>query len=170
LRDEGTYADKETNLVYNWNRYRDTDSGRFIQADPLGLDGGDLSLYVLRKNSPLLFTDPYGLQSEIEGGRGSGFPGWLNPSAQAQQRLARQLSRLFKGQQESEQQCKPDKPDCQEHFTRCLGTPMADLPGSVYGSNRCLLCRDACVRGGGNWPDIAMTGGRSVRCDYWNYK
>jgi RHS repeat-associated protein len=62
LRDEGTYADKETNLIYNWNRYRDPLSGRFIQADPLGLAGGDLSLYALRKNNPLIFTDPRGLQ------------------------------------------------------------------------------------------------------------
>jgi len=62
LRDEGTYADKETNLVYNLNRYRDLDSGRFTQADLLGLYGGDLSLYVLRHNNPLSFTDPLGLQ------------------------------------------------------------------------------------------------------------
>jgi len=62
LRDDGTYFDKETGMVYNWNRYRDLGSGRFIQADPLGLDGGDLSLYVLRGNNPLSFTDPKGLQ------------------------------------------------------------------------------------------------------------
>jgi RHS repeat-associated protein len=62
LRDEGTYFDKETNLAYNWNRYRDLSGGRFIQADPLGLNGGDLSLYVLRGNDPLSFTDPYGLR------------------------------------------------------------------------------------------------------------
>jgi RHS repeat-associated protein len=61
LRDAGTYADKETNLNYNWNRYRDLNSGRFIQADPLGLKGGDLSLYVLRKNNPLTYLDPTGL-------------------------------------------------------------------------------------------------------------
>jgi RHS repeat-associated protein len=34
LRDEGTYADKETGLVYNINRYRDTGIGRFPQAQP----------------------------------------------------------------------------------------------------------------------------------------
>jgi len=61
LRDEGTYADKETNLVYNWNRYRDLSGGRFVQADPLGLNGGDLSLYVLRGNDPLSLLDPLGL-------------------------------------------------------------------------------------------------------------
>ena len=62
LRDKGTYADKETNLVYNWNRYRDPPSGRFIQADPLGINAGDISLYVLRSNNPLSFSDPKGLQ------------------------------------------------------------------------------------------------------------
>jgi RHS repeat-associated protein len=61
LRFEGTYADRETNLLYNMNRYRDTNGGRFIQADPLGLKGGDLSLYVLHKNNPLTYTDPSGL-------------------------------------------------------------------------------------------------------------
>lgn len=61
LRDEGTYADKETNVVYNVNRYRDLSGGRFVQADPLGLAGGDLSLYVLNKNNPLTYTDPLGL-------------------------------------------------------------------------------------------------------------
>lgn len=61
LRDQGAYADKETNLLYNWYRYRDTGVGRFPQADPLGLYGGDLSLYVLRANNPLMFTDPRGL-------------------------------------------------------------------------------------------------------------
>jgi len=62
LRDEGVYFDKETGLAYNVNRYRDLPSGRFIQADPLGLDGGDLSLYALRKNNPLSLVDPLGLE------------------------------------------------------------------------------------------------------------
>jgi len=60
VRDAGTYADKETSRVYNLNRYRDLDAGRFIQTDPLGLNGGDLSLYALRKNNPLSNVDPTG--------------------------------------------------------------------------------------------------------------
>lgn len=63
VRMEGlTYFDKETNLFYNWHRYRDTSIGRFPQADPLGLYGGDLSLYVLTRNNPLSVTDPNGLR------------------------------------------------------------------------------------------------------------
>lgn len=63
LRDAGTYFDKETNLLYNWHRYRDPSIGRFPQADPLGLYGGDLSPYVLRRNNPLSLTDPRGMQA-----------------------------------------------------------------------------------------------------------
>jgi RHS repeat-associated protein len=72
LRDAGTYFDKETGLLHNWNRYRDPPSGRFIQADPLGLAGGDLSLYALRKNNPLSFTDPTGEAPWILIGAGVG--------------------------------------------------------------------------------------------------
>jgi len=62
VRMEGrTYLDRETNLLYNTHRYRDTGIGRFPQADPLGLRGGGLSLYVLTKNNPLSVTDPLGL-------------------------------------------------------------------------------------------------------------
>jgi RHS repeat-associated protein len=68
LRDEGTYLDKETNLLYNLHRYRDLDAGRFTQADPLGLYGGDLSLYVLRQNNPLSYTDPTGEAANFIGG------------------------------------------------------------------------------------------------------
>mgnify|MGYP001553106913 FL=1 len=62
-----------------------------------------------------------------------------------------------------------DEEDCQEHFVRCLDTSLQDEPGSVYGSSRCGLCRDQCMRNDGVWPDIAITGGGAVRCDYWNY-
>jgi RHS repeat-associated protein len=65
LRDEGTYADKETGLLYNWNRDRDNSRGQFLQADPLGVRGIDLSLYVLRRNNPLRYTDPDGLDVSL---------------------------------------------------------------------------------------------------------
>ena len=65
LRDDGTYFDKETGLLYNWNRYRDNSGGRFLQADPLGVRNRDLSLYVLRRNNPLRYTDPDGLDVSV---------------------------------------------------------------------------------------------------------
>lgn len=44
-----------------YNRYRDYDSstGRYIQADPIGLEGGD-NLYLYANANPLRFVDPDG--------------------------------------------------------------------------------------------------------------
>jgi RHS repeat-associated protein len=56
----GQYYDQETGLHYNYFRYYDPSTGRYITSDPLGLDGG-LNTFGYVGQNPLVFVDPKGL-------------------------------------------------------------------------------------------------------------
>lgn len=59
LRFPGQYFDAETGLSNNVNRDYDSSVGRYVQSDPIGLNGG-LSTYASVNNSPLKYIDPEG--------------------------------------------------------------------------------------------------------------
>jgi RHS repeat-associated protein len=67
LRLPGQYFDKETNLHYNYFRDYDPGIGRYVQSDPIGLEGG-INTYGYARANPLTLIDPDGLQSaEMQG-------------------------------------------------------------------------------------------------------
>jgi RHS repeat-associated protein len=62
LRFPGQYADKESNLHYNYFRDYDPSLGRFGESDPIGLRGG-LNTYLYVHGEPLRRADVYGLKT-----------------------------------------------------------------------------------------------------------
>ena len=65
LRFPGQYYDAETGLHYNWNRFHDPDTGRYLSADPIRLQGG-MNLYSYVGGNPISYFDALGLMSESE--------------------------------------------------------------------------------------------------------
>ena len=64
LRYPGQYADAETGLHYNWERYYDSLIDRYTTKDRIGLNGG-VNLYAYAYGNPLRWGDPMGLYTEI---------------------------------------------------------------------------------------------------------
>ena len=60
LRFPGQYYDQESGLNYNFARHYNPQIGRYIESDPLGIQGG-INQYGYANANPLIYTDPYGL-------------------------------------------------------------------------------------------------------------
>jgi RHS repeat-associated protein len=59
----GRESDEVTGLTYNRARWYDSQQGRFLSEDPIGIAGG-LNLYSYVANNPISFNDPMGLSRE----------------------------------------------------------------------------------------------------------
>ncbi len=66
LRFAGQYEDSETGWYYNWHRYYEPETGRYLTPDPIGLRGG-ANAYGYAANDPLRAVDPKGLRTIIVG-------------------------------------------------------------------------------------------------------
>ena len=56
----GQYFDKETGLHYNYFRYYEPETGRYISPDPIGLAGG-INVFEYANSNSTVFVDPDGL-------------------------------------------------------------------------------------------------------------
>jgi RHS repeat-associated protein len=66
LRYPGQYFDQETGLLYNYFRYYDPTTGKYITSDPIGLEGG-INTYAYSGGDPLANFDIDGLEVRIVG-------------------------------------------------------------------------------------------------------
>jgi RHS repeat-associated protein len=57
----GQYYDAETGLNYNYARGYDSAIGRYVESDPIGLNGGSYSTYAYVRGNPVKGVDPLGL-------------------------------------------------------------------------------------------------------------
>jgi RHS repeat-associated protein len=64
LRLAGQYFDQQTRLHYNYFRYYDARTGRYLSTDPIGLAGG-INLHTYCFNNPLNWMDSFGLSSLV---------------------------------------------------------------------------------------------------------
>jgi RHS repeat-associated protein len=65
FRFPGQYYDEETGLHYNYFRYYDPKTGRYLTADPIGQIGG-INLYIYVLNNPVNLVDIFGLESMVD--------------------------------------------------------------------------------------------------------
>ncbi|RRQ21111.1 hypothetical protein D6C00_03475 [Thiohalobacter thiocyanaticus] len=139
LRFPGQYYDRETGLHYNYFRYYDSSTGRYITADPLGLKGG-LNAYAYVGNNPVNWYDPHGLWEMYGnwGGRnwaggqsGNNIPNDPLPPVDSLDECFMYHDYCY---EQKENTCKPDSPldnkierICDEALLRC----MRNLPSNT---------------------------------------
>jgi len=64
LRFAGQYFDAESSTHYNLHRDYNPQTGRYLQSDPIGLEGG-INLFAYVNGNPLVRIDTLGLRAQL---------------------------------------------------------------------------------------------------------
>jgi len=89
----GQYFDAEIGLHYNYHRYYDPATGRYLTADPIGLAGG-INLFAYVGGNPVNLFDPMGLAwSDILPGIGTAIRGGINGVGDVASGISDQIDR-----------------------------------------------------------------------------
>jgi RHS repeat-associated protein len=109
FRFPGQYYDSETGLHYNWHRYYDPGTGRYLRPDPIGFEGG-INLYLYANANPVNLIDPTGLVC------GSWWNDWLVPD----EPFGFDFSDACSFHDDCYNRCGEDKGSCDRAFRRLM--------------------------------------------------
>ncbi|MCP4591167.1 MAG: RHS repeat-associated core domain-containing protein [bacterium] len=120
-------------------RYYDPALGRFLQRDPIGIDGG-LNVYAFVMNSPLAFVDPSGLSIDDP-------PGWDNPTIPGGIAPAKKCSKLGQDIKDGAKKVVDAAKRAWDTLKRlppyAKGVPSSPVPADLAPGIGCALMGDA---------------------------
>ncbi|GAA0709479.1 RHS repeat-associated core domain-containing protein [Dokdonella soli] len=177
LRFPGQYYDQETGLNYNYFRDYEPGTGRYVEADPVGIFGGmsvyrtrdyspsiqrvtsaDLigfrgqpSLYGYAGTDPFFYIDPLGLAvCPTENGRYA----WCNASQNPDSWTTTNKIKMYFCKKSADKACSNDPTMCCEaDYKECTGDPHGMPPSSPEEAAKmgpCEVKYFKCAMGGGN--------------------
>jgi RHS repeat-associated protein len=127
FRFPGQYYDQETGLHYNYFRYYNPQTGRYITPDPIGLEGG-INLFVYVAGNPVNRKDPLGLFWD---GPDVDFPGTPTlPEGSGSILSCRQIAQRIRQEGQQRYPWTPD--DRNNHMRHCWAScRLSQLAGSA---------------------------------------
>ena len=164
LRFGGQYYDQETNLHYNYYRDYDPQTGRYIESDPIRLNGG-INTYAYVDGNPISYSDSNGLQAVLptplvpipvpvtppSGGTILPPPGGYPPGIEYPYLPDPPIAHVGVLPLRPP---KPPKPDCETAFDICKSSVKSMCPSvttKIFGYSGCVITYLICkkVIGGG---------------------